>query len=70
MAVVKVVELLAESEESWADAARKAVQEATKTIRGVRSVYISEFQAIVENDQVKSFRVNAKVSFVFESGKG
>jgi flavin-binding protein dodecin len=68
MAVVKVVELLAESEESWEDAARQAVDDATKTIRGVRSVYISEFQATVENDKVKSFRVSAKVSFVLERG--
>jgi flavin-binding protein dodecin len=64
--VVKVVELLAESEQGWEEAARQAVQEATRTIRGVRSVYISEFQAVVENDKVKSFRVTAKVSFVLE----
>jgi dodecin len=68
MSVVTVVELLAESEESWEDAARKAVEEATKTIRGVSSVYIKEFQATVENDKVKTFRVNAKVSFVLERG--
>jgi flavin-binding protein dodecin len=68
MAVVKVVELLAESQESWEDAARQAVAEATESIRGVRSVYISEFQAIVENDKVSAFRVNAKVSFVLEKG--
>ena len=64
--VVKVVELLAESEQSWEDAARQAVQEATKSIRGVRSVYISEFQATVENDKVTAFRMNAKVSFILE----
>jgi dodecin len=64
--VVKVVELLAESEQGWEDAARQAVEEATKSIRGVRSVYINEFQAVVENDKVKTFRVNAKVSFVLE----
>lgn len=68
MAVVKVVELLAESQESWEDAARQAVAEATESIRGVRSVYISEFQATVENDKVTAFRVNAKVSFVLERG--
>jgi dodecin len=66
VSVVKVIELLAESEESWEDAARKAVAEATKTLHGIRSIYISEFQATVEDDQVKNFRVNAKVSFVLE----
>jgi flavin-binding protein dodecin len=66
MAVVNVVELLAESEQSWEDAARQAVAEAVKTIRHVRSVYVKEFQATVENDRVTSFRVNVKVSFVQE----
>ena len=66
MAVVNVVELLAESEQSWEDAARQAVAEAVKTIRHIRSVYIKEFQATVENDRVTSFRVNVKVSFVQE----
>jgi dodecin len=66
MAVVKVIELLAESDQSWEDAARQAVAEAAKTVRGMRSVYVNEFQATVENDQVKSFRVNAKISFLIE----
>jgi flavin-binding protein dodecin len=66
MAVVKVIELLGESEESWEDAARQVVAEATRTLHGVTSVYIKEFQATVENNQVKNFRVNAKVSFLLE----
>ena len=69
MAVVNVVELLAESEEGWEDAVRQAVTEATKTLRGITSVYVEEFQATVENDQVKNFRVNVKVSFVLEEGR-
>lgn len=69
MAVVKVLELLAESEESWEDAARQAVSEACKTVRGIRSVYVSEFQATVENDKIKNFRANVKISFVLEIGK-
>ena len=66
MAVVKVIELLAESEQGWEDAARKAVEEASKTVRGISSVYIKEFQAKVENDRITAFRVNAKVSFLIE----
>jgi dodecin len=66
MAVVNVIELLAESEQSWEEAARQAVAETVKTIRHVRSVYVKEFQATVENDRVTSFRVNVKVSFVQE----
>jgi flavin-binding protein dodecin len=66
MAVVNVIELLGESEQSWEDATRQVVTEATKTLRGVTSVWVKEFQATVENDQVKNFRVTAKVSFVME----
>lgn len=69
MAVVKVLELLAESEEGWEDAARQAVAEASKTLRGIRSVYMSEFQATVENDQIKNYRANVKISFVLESDR-
>ena len=66
MAVVNVIELLAESEESWEDAVRQAVAETVKTIRNVRSVYAQEFQAVVENDKVTRFRANVKISFVHE----
>ncbi len=66
MAVVKVIELLGESEQGWEEASRKVVEEATRTLHGVTAVYIKEFQATVENDKVKNFRVNAKVSFKVE----
>jgi dodecin len=64
MAIVKVIEVLAQSDQSWEDATRIAVTEAAKTVRGIQSIYIKEFQAVVENDQVTQFRVNAKISFV------
>ena len=50
-------------------AVRNAVSEATKTVRGISSVYVSEFQATVENDKVKNFRVNVKISFVLEKSQ-
>ncbi len=67
MAVVKILELLAELDQSWEDAARQAVAEATKSVRGIRSVYVSEFQATVENDKIKNYRANVKISFIIES---
>ena len=47
-------------------AGQPVVAEATRTLHGVTSVYIKEFQATVENGRVKNYRVNAKVSFVLE----
>jgi len=41
MAVLKVIELLANSDKSWEDAAKKAVAQASKSVDNIRSVYIN-----------------------------
>ncbi len=64
MTVVKVIEVLAQSEESWEDAVRQALEEASKTIHNIQSIYVKDFQAIVEENQITAFRVNTKISFV------
>jgi dodecin len=43
--VVKVIELLSQSPKSWEDAAQGAVNEASKTLRNIRSIYIKEMTA-------------------------
>ncbi|EGV42700.1 dodecin domain-containing protein [Bizionia argentinensis JUB59] len=63
MAILKVIEVLANSEKSWEDATRKAVKEASKTVKNIRSVYIKEQSAIVNGDNVTEFRVNLKITF-------
>ena len=66
MAIVKVIEVLAQSPKSWEYATQEAVKEASKSVRNIQSIYIKEFQAVVENNQVVNFRVNAKISFLIE----
>jgi dodecin len=66
MAVVKVIEILAESTESWEAATQAAVDEAAKTVRNIQTVYVESQQAIVENDKVARYRVGAKISFIVE----
>ncbi len=63
MAVLKVIEVLSNSENSWEDATKKAVNHAAKTVKNIRSVYVQEQSAIVKNDQVTEFRVNLKITF-------
>lgn len=63
MTVLKVIELLASSDKSWEDATRKAVKQANKTIKGIRSVYIQEQSATVKDEEIVEFRVNAKITF-------
>ena len=64
MAVVKVVEILADSNESWEAAAQSAVKEVSKTVKNIQSVYVKDFQAIVEDNNIVKYRVNVKVSFL------
>lgn len=66
MAVVKIIEILAESEVSWENATKDAVAEASKTIKNIQSVYIESFQAIVKDNKITKYRVDAKISFVVE----
>lgn len=66
MSVIKVIEVLAESSRSWEDAANLAVQKATESLHGIRSIYIQDFQARVEDGRIVSYRVNAKISFALD----
>jgi dodecin len=66
MSVVKVIELLAQSEKSWEDAVQVALTDASKTIRNINSIYVKDFQAIVDGNQVTSYRVNVKLSFLVD----
>jgi dodecin len=63
MAVIKVIEVLAQSDKSWEDAAQKAVSEAAKSVEDIKSIYIKEFEATVENNKITNYRINAKISF-------
>ena len=64
MAVVKVIELLSESVNGWEAAAQEAVNEASRTIDNIQSVYIENLQAIVEDNRIVNYRINCKVSFI------
>jgi dodecin len=66
MTTLKVIEVLSQSDRSWEDAAQNAVNDAAKNVRGIKSIYIKEFEATVENNKVTQFRINAKISFMVE----
>ena len=61
--MLKVIEVLAESDKSWEDAAAQAVTRASKTVHGIKSLYIKEMEAKVENNKITKYRINGKVSF-------
>lgn len=64
MAVLKVIELLANSSKSWEDAAQNAITHASKTIRKIRSVNVQNMSLSVGDDgKVQDYRLNLKVTF-------
>lgn len=66
MAVLKVIEVLSNSEKSWEDATKKAVKQASKSVKNIRSVYVQDQSATVKNNEVTEFRVNLKITFEIE----
>ncbi len=63
MAVLKVIEILSNSEKSWEDATKKAVKHASKSLKDIRSVYVQDQSASVKDGEVTEFRVNLKITF-------
>ncbi|CAL62500.1 Conserved hypothetical protein [Herminiimonas arsenicoxydans] len=66
MSLLKVIEVLAESDKSWEDAAQMAVKTAAKTVHNIKSIYIKEMEASVDKDKITHYRINAKISFLLD----
>ena len=66
MTMLKVLEVLAQSDKSWEEAAQNAVNQASESVRGIKSIYIKEMEANVEDGKVSQYRINAKISFELE----
>ena len=66
MATLKVIEVLAQSEKSWEDAAQVALNEASRSLHNIKSIYMKEMEVKVENNQIIEYRINAKISFALD----
>ena len=66
MSVLKVIEVLANSEISWEDATRKGVAKASKSVKNIRSVYVKEHSAAVNDGKITEYRVTLKLTFELE----
>ena len=63
MGVLKVIEVLSNSNKSWEDATQKAIKHASKTVKNIRSVYVQDQSATLNGERVDEFRVNLKITF-------
>ena len=63
MSVLKVIEILGNSTVSFEDAVQNIIDEAAKSLKDIKSVYINDMQVTVTNNKIAQYRVNAKVTF-------
>jgi len=69
MSVAKIVEIVGSSENGWEDAAQVAVNEAMKTLRGIRGIEVVDQTAQVDSKtgKINRYRTCVKLSFGIES---
>ena len=63
MSVMKVIEVLSNSNKSWEDATRKAIKKASKSVKNIKSAYVQSQSVVVSGDAVTEYRVNLKITF-------
>lgn len=63
MSVLKVIEVLGNSTVSFEDAVKNVINEVSKTVKNIKSVYVQDMQVKVNNNNITEYRVNAKVCF-------
>jgi flavin-binding protein dodecin len=66
VAVIKSIDLVGVSSESWRDAANAALQEAAKTLRGIEGMEVLETSAVVEGDKIKEYHTHVRIRFRLE----
>ena len=67
MAIVRSIEVIAQSSTGFDDACKEAIKEASKTLRGIKSFWIKNAECVVEGDRIVTYRVNGKISFIVEN---
>jgi dodecin len=63
--IYKVIEIIGGSEKSWEDAAKKAVETASKNLKEVRVAEVKELDMRVEAGKVVEYRAKLRVSFKY-----
>lgn len=63
MAVIKTIDLVGVSSESWRHAAQAALAEASKTLRGIEAMQVLETSAVVDGDKIKEYHTHVRINF-------
>ncbi len=66
MSVIKTIDLVGVSTESWRDAGEQALAEASKTLRGIEGMEILETSATVDGETIKEYHTHVRIRFRLE----
>lgn len=66
MAVVKTIDLVGVSSESWRHAAQEALAEAAKTLRGIEAMEVLDTSCNVEENEIKEYLTHVRIKFRIE----
>lgn len=66
MGVIKTIDLVGVSEESWRDAAAQALAEAGKTLRNIETMDVLETTAVVKDGAIAEYHTHVRINFRIE----
>ncbi len=66
MTVVKIIELIGSSPNSWGEATQNAVTEAAKTVKNIKGVHVKRCTAKVNNNKIVEYNADVKIAFIVE----
>ena len=67
--VYRVTEVIGVSSNSFAEAAKNAIETAAKSVRDLRIAEVLRQDVVIEDGAVKAYRVRLAISFKYESGE-
>jgi flavin-binding protein dodecin len=70
MSVLKVIELVGTSPNSWEEATANAINKAAESLRGIVGADVVGQNVVVKDGKVSEYRVDVKVAFLVEGGVG
>jgi flavin-binding protein dodecin len=65
--VYRITEIIGTSKTSWEDAAKNAVETASKTLRDLRVAEIVKLDMVIEDGEVTAYRARVNLSFNYEA---
>jgi flavin-binding protein dodecin len=68
--VYKIIEIVGTSAKSWEDAAKSALETASKSLEDLRVAEVVKQDLTIENGKVSAYRVRLSISFKYHAEKG